>query len=456
MLDVKQFSYAITQIAEEKNIPREKIVEVVEMALAAAYKKEYVDKGYSIKVHLNEEAGTFEVYWQRKVVKVDREGNIVLAPEERLDENGEERKIRYNEEKHITLSEAKALQSNIKEGEMILEQLKPKEDFGRIAAQTAKQVVMQRIREIERETTYDLFKDKVGEVVMGTIQRIDRGVVYVDIGKNIALLFPSDQVMSERYQPNSRMKFFILSVEETDRDPNILLSRRNPEFIKKLFSLEVPEIFSGSVEVKGIAREPGVRTKISVASKTDEVDPVGACVGQRGTRVQSVINELHGEKIDIIEYNDDTTKYIKSAIAPAKVVQVDFNEVERRARVIIPDDQLSLAIGGGGQNVRLASQLTGWDIDLRGESTLQASAPAKDEAVVLPIQPEIVDEKDIVKEEVEVQEVVAESEVGVEEKVEEKKTKSKPKKESEEKTEEPVNDDEDETLELDEEDTDKS
>jgi N utilization substance protein A len=227
---------------------------------------------------------------------------------------------------------------------------------------------MQKIREIERTTAFEAYKDRVGEIISGTIQRIDRGIIFVDLGKGVGLLFPSEQVYADNYRIGNRHKFLIQNVEITEREPNIVLSRRSTDFVKTLFSLEVPEIFAGSVEILSIARDAGVRTKLAVKANGEGIDPVGACVGQRGTRVQSIINELGGEKIDIIEYSDNLEDYIKAAIAPAKVEGITIDESNRQATVIVPQDQLSLAIGGSGQNVRLASRLTGYDINLNPES----------------------------------------------------------------------------------------
>ncbi len=376
MLNAKQFTFAITQIAEEKNIPEDKIIEVIETAIAAAYKKDYGEKSQIIKSKLNKDTGIFSIFRHKTVVNVDEEGYIVLSADQSVDDFGptqEEdadgvRKIRFNPDRHIALADAQSIQPEIQEGEEIVEELEPKEDFGRIAAQTAKQVLMQKIREIERTTAFEAYKDRVGEIISGTIQRIDRGIIFVDLGKGVGLLFPSEQVYADNYRIGNRHKFLIQNVEITEREPNIVLSRRSTDFVKTLFSLEVPEIFAGSVEILSIARDAGVRTKLAVKANGEGIDPVGACVGQRGTRVQSIINELGGEKIDIIEYSDNLEDYIKAAIAPAKVEGITIDESNRQATVIVPQDQLSLAIGGSGQNVRLASRLTGYDINLNPES----------------------------------------------------------------------------------------
>jgi len=387
MLNAKQFTFAITQIADEKNIPEDKIIEVIESAIAAAYKKDYGEKSQIIKAKFNKDSGIFSIFRHKTVVNVDEEGYIVLEEGQNAEDLGsipEEntdgiRKIRFNPDRHIALADAKELQSDMKEGEEIVEELEPKEDFGRIAAQTAKQVLMQKIREIERTTAFDAYKDRVGEVITGTIQRMDRGIVFVDLGKGVGLLFPSEQVYADNYRIGNRHKFLIQNVETTDREPNIVLSRRSTDFVKTLFALEVPEIFAGSVEIVSIARDAGVRTKLAVKANGEGIDPVGACVGQRGTRVQSVINELGGEKLDIIEYSDNTEDYIKSAIAPAQVESITIDHDNRQATVIVPQDQLSLAIGGSGQNVRLASRLTGYDINLNPDSKKEApNSPAQD------------------------------------------------------------------------------
>jgi len=386
MLNAKQFTFAITQIAEEKNIPEDKIIEVIETAIAAAYKKDYGEKSQVIKSKLNKDSGIFSIFRYKTVVNVDEEGYIVLGEEQNAEDLGfspEEnldgiRKIRFNPDRHIALADAKAIQPEIQEGEELVEELEPREDFGRIAAQTAKQVLMQKIREIERTTAFEVYKDRVGEVINGTIQRMDRGIIFVDLGKGVGLLFPSEQVYADNYRVGNRHKFLIQSVETTDREPNIVLSRRSTDFVKTLFSLEVPEIFSGSVEIVSIARDAGVRTKLAVKANGEGIDPVGACVGQRGTRVQSIINELGGEKIDIIEYSDNLEDYIKAAIAPAQVESIIIDNDNRQAKVIVPQDQLSLAIGGSGQNVRLASRLTGYDINLNPESKNEKVVVSKD------------------------------------------------------------------------------
>lgn len=397
MLNAKQFAFAITQIAEEKNIPEDKIIEVIESAIAAAYKKDYAEKSQIIKAKFNKDSGIFSIFRHKTVVNVDEEGYIALGDDQNAEDLGstpEEstdgaRKIRFNPDRHISLDDAKEIKPDIQEGEEIVEELDPREDFGRVAAQTAKQVLMQKIREIERTTAFEAYKDRVGEVITGTIQRMDRGIIFVDLGKGVGLLFPSEQVYADNYRVGNRHKFLIQNVETTEREPNIVLSRRSTDFVKTLFALEVPEIFSGSVEIISIARDAGVRTKLAVKANGEGIDPVGACVGQRGTRVQSIINELGGEKIDIIEYSDNLEDYIKAAIAPAQVESITIDKDNRQATVIVPQDQLSLAIGGSGQNVRLASRLTGYDINLNPES--KNEKPVAPEVVAEPSSDEVIE-----------------------------------------------------------------
>lgn len=290
-----------------------------------------------------------------------------------VSEEAEEEKFeRFNPKTEITLSEAKKIKKDVKEGEVIRTELFPPAAYGRMAAQTAKQVIIQRLREAERDTIYKEFKDKEGEVINGTVQRIEGRMVLIDLGHATALLPPSEQIPHERYNPGQRLKFFVISVNTTPRGPEIILSRSHPDMVKKLFSLEVPEIGNGSVEIKSIAREAGSRTKIAVATSQKNIDPVGSCVGQRGSRVQTIISEIGGEKIDIIEWDNDPVKFIINSLSPAKVLSVKLNEAEKIAVAEVKDDQLSLAIGKSGQNVRLSAKLSGWKIDIISESGQKA------------------------------------------------------------------------------------
>ncbi|MEK7139051.1 MAG: transcription termination factor NusA [Patescibacteria group bacterium] len=396
MLDIKQFLAAIKQIAEEKGIPEQSVFETVEAAIAAAYKRDYGKKGQIIKAKLDLETGDIKVTQTHYVVEsVDEDGNItgqlpLKLMEEKPDfteiegrsrrqekyqakegekgkeEKEEELKIKFNPEKHVLIEEAKKNNKKIKVGDEIITELETHTDFGRIAAQTAKQVVIQRLREAERGAIYEEFKKKEGEIVSGVIQRKEGSLVFVDIGKTNGILTAAEQVPGENYRIGSRLRLLILKVEETPRGPVILLSRAHPRLVYGLFKMEVPEIDSGSVEVKAIAREPGSRTKIAVTSTESGIDPIGSLVGQKGVRVQTVINELSGEKIDIITWSGKTTEFIANSFSPAKVLDVKIlDESRRHALVEVSDDQFSLAIGRKGQNVRLAAKLTEWRIDVR-------------------------------------------------------------------------------------------
>lgn len=380
LMDSHQFASAIDQICEEKGISKEKVLETIEVAIAAAYKKDFGHKGQNIRAVFDLATGEVRIFQVKQVldesmVKTEEEIEAERLAAEARGESGEaeyreeeegEKKVRFNPEKHIMIEDAKKIEKKIKVGEELLIELESKTDFGRIAAQTAKQVIIQRIREAERETIFDEYKDKEGQVVSGIVQRIERGAVFVDIGKTTGVLFPEEQIQGERYRLGQRLRILILEVQKEVRGPNIILSRAHSKMLAKLFELEVPEIASGAVQIKAIAREAGSRSKIAVAATEQGVDPIGSCVGQKGTRVQAVINELGGEKIDIIEWNDDIAKFIANALAPAKVLNVEINKEQKVAKVTVPEDQLSLAIGKRGQNVRLAAKLSEWKIDVVG------------------------------------------------------------------------------------------
>jgi len=373
-MDVKSFASAIAQIAEEKGILPEKIWETIESAIAAAYKKEYGKKGQAIKCKLDPKSGELR-FWQvklavnKKMIYTEKELEKLKEKKIEIKEEGE-KKVRFNPEKHIMLEEVKKIKPKIKAGEELETSLEPKGDYGRIAAQTAKQVILQKIREAERESILAEYKSKEGEIISGIVQRVEGRNVFFDIGKTLGILIKEEQVPGEFYRPGQRLKLFLLKVEEGPKGPVIFLSRAYPRLVSKLFELEVPEISAGQVEIKSIAREPGSRTKIAVATKVEGIDPIGAAVGQRGTRVQAVINELGGEKIDIIEYSEEPEKYITNSLSPAKVLEVKI-EPKNKALAIVPEDQLSLAIGKDGQNVRLAAKLTGWKIDVRSPEKVE-------------------------------------------------------------------------------------
>jgi N utilization substance protein A len=369
-MELKSFTAAIAQIAEEKGIPLEKVIESIESAIAAAYKKEYGKKGQVIRAKLDPKTGGVKFWRVRLVVDKDmiysekelKELKEKKAKKELISE--EKKKIRFNPEKHIMLEEAKKIKPDIKPGEELILPLETKKEYGRIATQTAKQVILQKIREAEKEAIFEEFKAKENQIISGVVQRVEAKAVYLDLGKTVGVLPKKEQVPGEFYRPGQRLKVYILKVEQTPKGPIIFLSRAYPKIVTRLFELEVPEVSAGQVEIKSLAREPGSRTKIAVASKAEGVDPIGAMVGQRGTRVMAVINELGGEKIDIVEYSEDPEKYIANAMSPAKVSEVKILP-KNKALVIVPEDQLSLAIGKDGQNVRLAAKLTGWKIDVR-------------------------------------------------------------------------------------------
>ncbi|MDP2926744.1 MAG: transcription termination factor NusA [bacterium] len=380
-MDLKLFGAAISQISEERGIPKEKVIETIEQALASAYKKDYGKKGQLLKAKLDLDTGEVK-FWQVKLVVDDkmiyseeeleelktagRPGFSENREPESREEEGQEKKIRFNPERHLMLPEAKKLKKGAKSGEELEFPLETQSasSFGRIAAQTAKQVVLQKIKEIEKEIIFSEFQAKEGEAISGIVQRIEGRNVFLNIGKTLGIMPREEQVPGEFYRSGQRLKVYLLKTESTPRGPVIFLSRSHPKLISRLFELEVPEIASGQVQIKLIAREAGSRSKIAVFSNDERIDPIGAAVGQRGTRVMTVINELGGEKIDIINWSDNPQDFIANALSPAKVLEVKIEE-KNTALAIVPGDQLSLAIGKDGQNVRLAAKLTGWKIDVR-------------------------------------------------------------------------------------------
>lgn len=366
MLDLKILNSALEQLEEEKKIPKEKIIEAIEQSLAAAYKKEYGKKGQIVRCKFDTETGdmTFE---QVKIVVDD---SIVRIPSENEEDeeaiNLEDDRVRYNEEHHIFLDDAKIIKSDAKLEDEIVFPLETKTDFGRIAAQTAKQVIIQKIREAERGAVVSEFGGREGEIVSGIIQKVERGLVVIDLGRATGVITQEEQIPGEYYKRGERIKAYLYAVEEGPRGVNLKLSRTHPRFIEELFKMEAPEVQSGVVEIKSIAREAGSRTKIAVHSEDEHVDPVGSCVGQRGVRVTTVMSEISPEKIDIIPWSKDPARFVANSLSPARVLDIQINEEEHQAYVEVSDDQLSLAIGKGGQNVRLAAKLTGWKIDIKG------------------------------------------------------------------------------------------
>ncbi|MEK7464587.1 MAG: transcription termination factor NusA [Patescibacteria group bacterium] len=369
-MDLKTLSSAANQIAAEKGIKPEQVLGAIENALAAAYKKEYRKRTELVKAKFDSKTGDIK-FWAVKYVVDPKEVRVVEEGEvyEEKEPTGAEGEPlpRYNSDRHIFIDEAKKIKKGVIVGDELEFPLEAHEDFGRIAAQAAKQVILQTIREAERSSIKDEFADKEGGIVSGLIQRFERGNIYIDLGRAVGVMFHNESVPGEHYRIGQRLRFFVVAVQDDPKRPGIILSRSHPKFVTKLFELEVPEIHDGVVEIKQVAREPGSRTKIAVASNQEGVDPVGSAVGQRGTRVMAVTNELGNEKIDVIEWSDIPEKYIGNALSPAKVKLVEAFP-RRGAKVLVAEDQLSLAIGKGGQNVRLAAKLTGWKIDVRSQS----------------------------------------------------------------------------------------
>lgn len=369
MLDIKALKIAIEQLESERRIGRDKLIDAIEQSLAAAYKKEYGKKGQVVRAHIDLDAGTV-AFDQVKTVVDD---TLVYFEDEAEDRAETDERESYNEEKHILLDDAHIMKSDAKVGDEIVFNLEPKDDFGRIAAQTAKQVIIQRIREAERGSIMEEFGSKEGDIVSGHIQKVDKGTVFIDFNRATGVIPAAEQIPGERYVRGARVRGYLYHVEESPRGINLRISRTHPKFMEKLFAQESPEIANGVVEIKSIAREPGARSKIAVWTADPNIDPVGSCVGQRGVRVSTVMNELGGEKIDIIEWSEDPAEFVQKALSPAKVLDVVLDEAEHKASIEVAPDQLSLAIGKGGQNVRLAAKLTGWKIDIKG-----AEVPAEE------------------------------------------------------------------------------
>lgn len=381
MFDLKVINSVIDQLEEERGIPREKMFEAIELALATAYKKEYGKKGQIIRAKFDINTGKTE-FSQVKIV-VD-ESQVIMNREDKgvesegIAETNKEKeesdeKDYFNPEHHILLSDAKKIKKDINLGDEMIFPLEMKDDFGRISAQTAKQVIIQKIREAEKVSVLNEYGKREGEIVNGTVQRIERGNIFIDMGRATAILPFEEQIPGERYKQGERVRAYLYKVEETPKGIFLKLSRSHPKFIEELFKMESPEVASGVVEIKAVAREAGSRSKVAVASRDEHIDPVGSMVGQRGVRVTTVMSELGGEKLDIIEWSADAKKFIEDALSPAKISSVVVDESNKKAIVTVSEDQQSLAIGRGGQNARLAAKLTSWKIDIqsaKGESAV--------------------------------------------------------------------------------------
>ena len=344
-VDSSELIIALDELEKEKGIKKEYVLESIETALVTAYKRNFDVNSDNVKITLNKETGETHVYEELEVV-----------------ENVEDDKTQ------ISLEDARKLDSKLEIGDTVHKELMPK-NFGRIAAQTAKQVIVQRIREASREIIFNEFSEKKGEIVSGLVQKVDKNIVVLDLGKIEGIMPLKEQIPTETYHVNQKLRACVASVEKGIKgSTQIIVSRANNDFLRKLFELEIPEIYEGLIEIKSVSRDPGKRCKVAVYSPNENIDPVGSCVGQKGIRIQNIINELNGEKIDVIEWHEDPSTFIAEALLPAKVMAVDAREEEKFAQVIVPDDQLSLAIGKSGQNARLAAKLTNWKIDIKSES----------------------------------------------------------------------------------------
>ena len=342
------FLLAITQLSAEKNLPKDVVLTAVETALVSAYKKDNFAANQNIAVKINPNTGQVEV-WAEK--------NVVEVPSDK----------RYE----IALDEAQKVKQDAQIGDTVMVEATP-HNAGRIAAQTAKQVILQRLHEAEHSAIFEEYADREGDVVSGVVQRIELGQVHIDLGRTEAILPVPEQMRTERYRAGQRLKVVLLQVARTNKGPRVIVSRSHPDLLRRLFELEVPEVYNGTVEIKSISREAGFRSKIAVAAKQEGIDPVGCCVGLRGIRIQNIVSELNGEKIDVVTWNPDTTVFIASALSPAHIIGVELNDEEQSATVVVPDKQLSLAIGKEGQNARLAAKLTGWRIDIKSASAAEA------------------------------------------------------------------------------------
>lgn len=385
LFDLKTLNAALDELQAEKGISREAVVEAIATALAAAYRREYGKRGQIIRATFNPETGDLE-FRQAKIVVDD----TLVRQEDEEPTSDEDHRSRFNPEQHIMITDAQRIKKDAALDEEISFPLETKEEFGRIAAQAAKQVVMQKIREAERTSIISEYGEREGEIVTGHVQRFERGNLYIDLGRATAVLPYDEQIPGERYRQGERVRALLLRVDEGIRGTFIRLSRSHPKFLTKLFEVEVPELANKVLEVKGVVREPGSRAKIAVFSNDSHVDPVGALVGQRGVRVAVVTSELGGEKIDVVEWSENPAEFVKEALKPAQVMDIELVEDENRATVTVAEDQQSLAIGRGGQNVRLAARLTGWKIDIRsagGDKQEEKAAEKVEEAAPVAEEP---------------------------------------------------------------------
>jgi N utilization substance protein A len=402
MFDLKVINSVLVQLEEERGIPKEKIIEAIEAALATAYKKEYGKKGQIVRAKFDINTGKTDflqvkivVDETRVIIRTENAEGELVAPEGVADND---ERIYFNPEHHIMIDDARKMKKDVQLDEEVIFPLEPKDDYGRIAAQTAKQVIIQKIREAEKVSVMGEFGAREGEIVNGTIQRIERGNIYLDMGRTTGMLPYEEQIPGERFRQGERVRAYLYRVEDAGRGIFLKLSRSHPKFLQELFRLETPEIASGVVEIKAVAREAGSRSKIAVKSNDEHIDPVGSMVGQRGVRVSTVMSELGGEKIDIIEWSEDPKKFVEDALSPAKVLNVKLIDLEKKAEVEVTEDQQSLAIGKGGQNVRLAAKLTGWKIDIKSAKASPEEAPSLEKPETVTVKPEETGIKEVIKE----------------------------------------------------------
>lgn len=380
---------AIKQICDERGIPQEQVIEALESALAAAFRKDFGNKNQNIHVEFDIKTGESLVFDIKTVVEdlppeelASVEDSGVAGKEEvevTMEGEDDEEKKRFNPRTDLQLTEALSIKPDAEIGEEIRTELSVPAEYGRMAAQTAKQVIIQKIREAERSILFDAFKDKEGEIIIGTVQRREENRVLIDLGRVTAMLPLVEQIQRERYSAGDRIKVYVKSVAETSKGPEILVSRATPSMVKKIFESEIPEVASGAIEIKALSRDAGNRSKVAVVSHEENIDPIGSCIGQRGSRIQMIIAELGGEKIDVILYDEDPKEFIGNALSPAKITSMELLPETKTARVLVPEDQLSLAIGRMGQNVRLASQLTGWTIEVHQDAVVKAYERGADE-----------------------------------------------------------------------------
>ncbi len=398
---MSEITKAIQALCDEKNLSYEAVMETIEAALAAAYRKDFGNKQQNIKVKFDPDTGDMQA-WDVKTVVEDIEEEVLEKAQEELVSRREKAREegrelteeevadlpRFNPKTELMIKDAKAISKKAKIGDVLEIPLEITHDFGRMAAQTAKQVIIQKIREAERTMVFGDFKNQEGKIIEGTIQRVEGRKVLIDLGKITGIMPAEQQIRGEFYRPGARQKMYVVSVEMSVRGPEIILSRNHPGMVKEVFAEEIPEIADGRIEIKGIARDAGFRTKIAVSTNDESIDPIGSCIGQRGSRITTIITELGGEKIDVIQYSDDSVRYISQALSPAKVIGVTLDDATKTATVEVAPEQFSIAIGRSGQNVRLASELTGWKINVvqqGGEAVAEeavAEAPAASDEVV--------------------------------------------------------------------------